>query len=254
MLQFTGERITVKELDIETKPDYIVYDDAGYLPASSYARGLSSLLFFAPKVYNVHEFTYTVAPYCDLGKVVAFVGDEENVVRITDTLRYIEASLQLFTWKLPQGLEKKGGDVNITLFEGNKYGSVSLAFSILASLSKLKRNPRTERILEQLSDFSDLQPWLDSLGQGIDVSRYQVILSPIMEPASFHLRKAGLDVKTMANYNILINSLIIYNGSDMMSMRRVITMMSSKGVETKQILLDSDPLMAPSYLTIKMGA
>ncbi len=254
MLHFTGERIVVEKFDIETKPDYIVYDDAGYLPASTYARGLSSLLFFAPRIYTIHEFIYTIAPYCDLGKVMAFVGEEENVVRITDTLRYTEASLHLFTQKLPQGLEKKGGDVSVTLFDGNKYGSISLAFSILASLSRFQRNPRTERILDQLSDFSDLQSWLDSLGRGIDPSRYQVILSPIMEPASFHLKKAGLNVKTIANYNILINSLIIYNGSDMMTMRRVITMTSSKGVEAKEILLDSDPLLAPSYLTLKMGA
>jgi len=254
LLQFSGERLTVKPLDISSKPDFIIYDDFGRLSAFTYARALASLFFYSPRIFDVNEFILNIAPYVEPGKVVGFLTDTDNVIRLTDTLRFTGFSTDLFTSSLPEGLERRGGDLNLTLFEPKSLGAVSLSLSVVLSLcKKAQLTPRVKRIIDQLLDLSDLHDWLNSLGEGIKPSEYQVILSPTMEPSLAYLKNAGLDVKTVANYNILINSLIIYNGSDMMIMRRVRTMISKKS-EVKEILLDADPILAPSYLTLKMGA
>ncbi len=253
MLQFAGKRITVKKLELHTRPDYIVYDDGGSLPAFTYARAISSLLYSPPRIFNVHEFNYMIAPYCEGPHVVAFLENEDNVVRLTDTLRYLGSHIDLFASSLPQGLERKGGDLSVIRFEADKFGVVSLSFSILLTMSGLSKTPRTQRITEQVSDLNDLEDWLNTLGENVNPRDYQVVLSPIMEPASFYLRRGGLNVKTMENYDILVNSLIIYNGLDMMIMRKVINMFS-RDIKVKEMLIDTDPLLAPLYLTLKMGA
>jgi hypothetical protein len=59
----------------------------------------------------------------------------------------------------------------------------------------------------------------------------------------------GKVVKTYYDTNFS-NSSLIYTGIDTLVMRRILFKLKKKNLSIKEILLDTEPLMAPIYLTI----
>ncbi len=249
MLQFSKDsssvisKLKIKNINLG---DYslVAYGKGMELPAFTYQRAKISIEGKIVKTVPIYELLFLEDVYVDEKNILVFLNDISESKETLDNLWSLGIKADIFTC---QKIKEKG-NTKIIEFE-SELCEVNLSLSILNNVVKYSNSPRAKRILGEL-DFSDLKDWIEKKSSEIDLGLPEIIISPILLPSKYYLEEnLGKVVKTYYDTNFS-NSSLIYTGIDTLVMRRILFELKKKNLSIKEILLDTEPLMAPIYLTI----
>ncbi len=218
----------------------IVYGYGMELPAFTLARGYVALSGEPVKLLGVYDFTFLDSPYTENSEVVFFVNDEAELKDLENVVKTLGIRGTLLT------CGGKKFPLRTQVFEGDLC-EINLALSTLSWLTKFS-SPRSKHISEEL-DTSDLKDWISSKLQDVDPS-LDLVISPVLLP-SITLLKQNLGKKVKPFYEKdFSDSNVLYTGVDSLIGKRVAYELRNQGKRVKEVLLDTDPLTAPIYLSI----
>lgn len=218
----------------------IVYGYGMELPAYTLARGYVALTGESVKLLGVYDFTFLDSPYSENKEVVFFVNDDSELRDLENVVKSLNVRGTLLTC----------GQRKFTLKTLGSEGDLCEVNLALSSLSWLTRFPssRSKHLSEEL-DMSDLREWIDGKIQEIDPS-LDLVVSPVLLPSLTLLRRnLGKKVKPFYE-NDFSDSNVVYTGVDTLIGKRTAFQLRNQGKKVREVLLDTDPLTAPIYLSI----
>ncbi|QKR01096.1 hypothetical protein GWK48_08910 [Metallosphaera tengchongensis] len=225
------------------QPDVVVFGKDMELPAYTLSRAITSLEGRIIKILNVYEFAFLDSPYVESQNVVFLINDEGEANELSGNVRSLGINGSLFTCNDKVSIE----GLKVSKFK-DELCEVNLSLSLLSYVVSGTSSPRSKRISQEL-DFSDLSEWLNS-----KVSEFQpsldLVLSPVLFP-SLGVARRNLGKRVKGFYeNNFSDSNVVYTGVDQLVGKRLANHVRVSGKRVKEILMDSDPLTAPIYLSI----
>jgi len=249
MLQFSKDsssiisKLKIKDINLGNY-SLVAYGKGMELPAFTYQRAKINLEGKIIKTIPIYELLFLEDAYADEKNLLIFLNDVSESKEVLDNLWSLGINADIFTC---QKLKEKG-NTKITEFEG-ELCETNLSLSILNNIAKSLNSHRSKRILEEL-DFSDLKDWIEKKSSEVDLNLPEIIISPVLLPSKYYVEEnLGKIVKTYYDTNFS-NSTLIYTGIDTLVMRRISFELKKNNYNVKELLLDTEPLMAPIYLTI----
>jgi len=240
------DSIKTFKLKIPNDTDIILFGKGQELPAYTLKNAFISLKEKYIEITNVYDFLFLESPYTDLSRIVGFLGDENELRDLVNGMQALGIGGVIYFCGRTN-YKPSANIVELRVMD-IKLCEINLSLSLLSSISEGK-NKREMSLLQQINDLSDLENWIKAKSKEFDLN-LRLILSPIMSPAKSFLENVGLNVSTYFDKIILTDSQIITTGVDVHMMRRIASYLRANGKNAKEVLLDTDPLIAPIYLSM----
>ncbi|AOL17065.1 hypothetical protein BFU36_10515 [Sulfolobus sp. A20] len=240
------DSIKIFKLKIPSNTDIIVFGKGQELPAYTLKNALVSIKGNYIEISNIYDFLFLESPYTDISRILGFLGDENELHDLVSGMQALGIGGVIYfcgrTNYKPSTSIIELRVLDIKLCE------INVSLSLLNTISEDK-NKREISLIQQINDLSDLENWIKTKSREFDLNLH-LILSPIMSPAKSFLERIGHNVSTYFDKIILTDSQIITTGVDAYMMRRISSYLRANGKNVKEVLLDTDPLMAPIYLSM----
>ncbi|AWR98863.1 hypothetical protein DFR87_03195 [Metallosphaera hakonensis JCM 8857 = DSM 7519] len=219
----------------------VVYGYGMELPAYTLARGMIALSGKPVNLLGLYDFLLLDLPYSEESPIL-LVNGEMELKEIENVVRPLGVKGLLITCN-----DKSESQLKTVFLKGDMC-EVNLSFSLVSWLTKNFSSPRTKRLTEEL-DLTDLGSWLGEIMKEIEPS-LDFVLSPVLLPALNLMREnQGNKIKGFYEKDFS-DSNVIYTGVDSMMGRRTAHQIRAMGKIAKEVVINTDPLTAPIYLSI----
>jgi hypothetical protein len=213
------------------------------------ARSIYSFTERIVPIFNLYEFLFNIAPYVNISdsdNILLFSNEASEIREFIDTIWSLNLKSIIYTCS-NENLKGKGG-VEVIKFD-EPLCEVRMGLSLLKSILLNQKNKRAERILSEISDFTDLEQWIKTKVNNLR-GITQLILSPNFLPSKFILSDLGIKALEFNEIPVETEVYVVYSGGEMVLARRIEFNLLKLGKKINEILIDVDPILAPLYLIL----